>query len=268
MLTFIRTGKVFNVNINNEIFQFDDTHKNYAELVESVRTLDETKFVELFDEGDVLEQWSEGEFTYSDGVLYYQDYLVPQALSDIAIELRNDGFDYKPMLNFIEKLIENPSMRAVNELYQWLQHKCLSIDKDGYIIGYKGVTEDYLDCHSRKFLNTVGAKHSMRRNLCDDNWGVDCSNGFHVGTKQYATDFGQRVMLVKVNPKDVVSVPSDCDCQKMRCCEYEVIAEYSGKDLKRVVDLEEDDYYDEEDWDTCDDCGQDIYDCECDDIPF
>ena len=36
------------------------------------------------------------------------------------------------------------------------------------------------------------------------------------------------MVIVKVNPKDVVSVPTDCECQKVRTCEYQVIADYEG----------------------------------------
>ena len=37
-----------------------------------------------------------------------------------------------------------------------------------------------------------------------------------------------------MNPKDVVSVPLDCECQKVRTCAYEVVADYDGP-LKQVV---------------------------------
>lgn len=32
-------------------------------------------------------------------------------------------------------------------------------------------------------------------------------------------------MLVKIDPADVVSVPHDCECQKLRTCRYEVVSE-------------------------------------------
>ena len=34
-----------------------------------------------------------------------------------------------------------------------------------------------------------------------------------------------RVMLVKINPKNVVSIPVDYNLAKGRCCEYEVVDE-------------------------------------------
>ena len=52
-------------------------------------------------------------------------------------------------------------------------------------------------------------------------------------------------MVVEIDPSDVVSVPNDCDCQKLRTCKYKVVSLFEKK-------LEEpmcDDYGDYEDWD-------------------
>ena len=35
------------------------------------------------------------------------------------------------------------------------------------------------------------------------------------------------MVVVKVNPKDVVSVPDDCSCQKCRVASYTVVSEYT-----------------------------------------
>ena len=31
-------------------------------------------------------------------------------------------------------------------------------------------------------------------------------------------------MIVKIDPADVVSVPNDCECQKLRTCKYVVVS--------------------------------------------
>ena len=52
-------------------------------------------------------------------------------------------------------------------------------------------------------------------------------------------------MVVEIDPRDVVSVPLDCDQQKLRTCKYKVVSLFEKK-------LEEpmcDDYGDYEDWD-------------------
>jgi len=53
---------------------------------------------------------------------------------------------------------------------------------------------------------------------------VGCHTGLHVGTYAYASNFGQGALLeVQVNPRDVVSVPTDCSAAKMRTCRYVVV---------------------------------------------
>jgi hypothetical protein len=65
-------------------------------------------------------------------------------------------------------------------------------------------------------------------------------------------------MVVEIDPRDVVSVPLDCDQQKLRTCKYKVVSLFEKK-------LEEpmcDEYGDYEDWEdeSEDDFDQDSYD--------
>jgi hypothetical protein len=51
----------------------------------------------------------------------------------------------------------------------------------------------------------------------------------HAGSLSYATGFGPTHVIVKIDPADVVSIPTDCSCQKLRTCAYEVVALCQGK---------------------------------------
>lgn len=74
----------------------------------------------------------------------------------------------------------------------------------------------------------VGAVVEMPRDKVDDRGHVECSVGLHVGTYGYASQFyaghNSQLLLVKVDPKDVVSVP-DYDFTKLRACRYTVVGE-------------------------------------------
>ena len=89
--------------------------------------------------------------------------------------------------------------------------------------------------------NYVGAVVEIPRSKVDDNRGVGCSVGLHVGDFSYASTFSQRLWTVLVNPRDVVSVPSDANERKIRVCRYTVVEEnadrvkYDGK--IKVFDL-------------------------------
>lgn len=146
---------------------------------------------------------------------------------------------------------------------------------------YKGVASNYLDIHSRKFDNHIGQVHSMPRNSVDDDANVGCSVGFHVGTQAYANDWAGRdghLMVVEVDPADVVSVPFDCNCQKLRTAKYRVVDElYDRGTIQDVyVDTDPDDESlicdlcgeeihsdDTCGCDICDQCGDDTGQCRC-----
>ena len=43
---------------------------------------------------------------------------------------------------------------------------------------------------------------------------------------------GDKIVLVKINPADVVSIPDDYGFAKGRCCRYEVVADITDTDRK------------------------------------
>ena len=130
------------------------------------------------------------------------------------------------LLKFLERLHLNPSYRAVTELSEFIaSSESLTIGEDGCILAFKGVREDYLDVHSGTFDNSPGKTCEMPRNEVDDNRERTCSYGLHVANWDYGQSWSVRVMLVSVDPADVVSVPADYSGAKLRCCKYVVIEE-------------------------------------------
>ena len=57
------------------------------------------------------------------------------------------GYDVKPLFNFLTKLYDNPSNRAINETYDFIEACNLPITPDGDFLAYKKVRKDYLDVH-------------------------------------------------------------------------------------------------------------------------
>lgn len=111
---------------------------------------------------------------------------------------------------FTAKLNENPSFRAVNELYDFLVASDINITQDGMVECFKRVREDYFDVYSGKFDNSPGNVVSVPRNKVDEDSEVICSYGLHVCSKAYLAHYsGSRVVKVLVNPKDFVAIPKD-----------------------------------------------------------
>ncbi len=246
MLTHIKdANNHWTVVIDSQSYQFDHTHPEYDGLVECVKTSDSEAFTELLEVGTVIENWSEGSFEFKDGFLYYEDEQVASQPTDRIIQLIKNGWDHKPMLAYLDRLYQNVSNRAVMESYNWCSHKGLPITPDGYLVGYKGVSVysgenttdkmgrplqdgDLVDKYTGKsFRNNVADDCSMNRRRVSDNCNEGCAAGLHVGTYEYASDWagnGGKVVLVKFDPSDIVSVPTDCEHQKMRVSRYTVIS--------------------------------------------
>ena len=225
-----------------------------------------------------------------DGNLYVFGDPVHSTLATRVMSFLEHDLDCVHLFKFILKLNLNPSKRAVDELYTFLEHKELPITDNGNFIAYKAVRENYTDKHTGKFLNTIDSVLEMPRNKVDDNKEMGCSYGFHAGTKEYATDFAYgegHIMEVEINPADVVSIPIDCNYQKLRTCKYKVVAEHelpltSPVYASRFETDQDDDVdvwsSDEEEnnlcsgcnWECeswCMDCEQCGDCCECGDIP-
>ena len=148
--------------------------------------------------------------------------------------------DMKPVtiLNFLEKLYDNPLPSAIEDLLPFCAANDFMLWDDGDILGFKSVTEDFRDHHSGSFDNSPGKIVSMPRESVDSDREVTCSRGLHIAARSYAEGFiaNGKLLVVKVNPTDVIAVPVDYDRKKMRCCRYQSICEIErGEALPNTI---------------------------------
>ena len=175
-----------------------------------------------------ISSWSCGNFSIVDNKLTWSgrpDYPVPEVLAARLMAFADKGYPADAFVKFLEKLLANPSKRSIETFFGFIENQGLTIDAEGDVIGYKGVTIELKDCHTGTIDNSPGQHPKMDRSLVDDDPRNECSTGFHFGGWDYAHSFGPRMVLVKVNPADLVCVPYDCSQGKVRVCEYTVLKE-------------------------------------------
>lgn len=258
--------------LNNKAHQVLPDHINYRLILEALPTATNDELAELVDIEKAVANFSQGLVEVKNGKVYYQNEEVHGSISKRILEFMSKGLPFQPLVNFLNNLMENPSMQSQVELYDFLEHENLAITSDGYFLAYKAVRSDFKDKYKGMFDNSVGSVCEMKRSKVDDNRSVGCSEGLHAGALNYVAsygniDAGDRIVIVKINPKDVVSVPSDSNCEKLRTCRYEVVAEYQGELLKPLYsdDFDYEENYDEDDindyddnyWDQFDDVEED-----------
>ena len=143
------------------------------------------------------------------------------------IEQANEGQDLTNLTSFAEKVLENPSTAAVEELYGFLEANDVEIDESGNVIAWKKVRDDYKDIYTGTIDNSPGQIIKMPRHLVNDNRNETCSSGLHICSKSYLPHFGynsgNKVVKVSIHPKDFVSIPVDYQNAKARVCEYQVL---------------------------------------------
>lgn len=239
-------GTFHNIQINKG----DDKH---PKLLELLKAKDEDGIIELLlGKRERFKTYTKGSFEIlKDGRIYHEetDSFIPALLSKRIIEWEEQGLPFEPLVNFHKKAIQNPNPESVIDLYDFLEVNKIAIDNDGDFIAYKKVkTKEgrLVDVHTGTIPNDIGTVVKMDREKCNDNRLVTCSTGLHICAFGYLSSFsGDTIILCKVNPKDVVSVPVDYKQQKMRVCEYFVLGKYGGTNemdityVKEIISEEE-----------------------------
>lgn len=248
-MTYVVTGNSINLNINGELEVLHKSHKNYEEIVSLLKSgdYDENKIKNLINPAENIREFGSGLLSIRDGKVFYkQDEDIEVEVDNSLVEriqsMAEEGFSVDPLVKFFENLMKNTSSRAVKGLYRFLEGNKLPLTDDGCFLAYKKVRHDYLDVHSKTFDNSVGQVVEMLRNQVDDNYNNTCSRGLHFASFNYASNFystwdkDDRLMVVKVNPADVVAFPNDYNNAKGRTCRYEVVSEVPNTGLEYMLD--------------------------------
>ena len=246
------TSSAITITTSEEILTVPSSHISYNEVREAIIEGDFNIAIALADAARTINTFGEGKVVVKDGVVFYNGLELHNSLTRRIGSMISDGFDVNPMVQFLENLMENPSGRAVKELYTFLECNDLPITPDGHFLSYKNVGEDYTDKHSGTFDNSIGMVCSMPRNEVMDDPNQTCSSGLHVCSIEYLKGFwgtSGHTMVVKINPRDVVSVPVDYENSKMRVCQYEVVAEHFNgtEDSLAETSVWEEQYDDDDD---------------------
>lgn len=228
----IRYSDVLSAAISND----DEQLRSLIEKSEDAVIIEEIKAItvnsEYFGDLEII--------TASDGTasVKYKTVELPGCLRDKLIALYRDGCtDFSHYYMFCEKLLANPSENSREQLYRFLDNRNLPITQDGNFIAYKGLDSDMISIHGNinthvlsgerlydgRIKNNIGDTIRVRVADVQTDPDIGCSTGLHVGSYEYASDFGKIVVAVEVNPSHVISVPNDCNCQKCRVSEYKVL---------------------------------------------
>lgn len=234
---------------------FTSDNSDYKDMMKAIIDNDEKALLEYSDSVRIKAKKLENltnRIAFDGDCLYYDNDPIHSSLTDFVIkEIKRHPMNFVnlPIIKFLEKLYENPSENSKLSLFDFLSNHDMKIDDEGFIYAYKGIRHDLYSVtkghgfvngqeFNKNYLrNYVNDIVTMPRSEVEDNPDVGCSWGLHAGTKEYAMDFAPVVILVKINPRDVVSVPKDSNFQKIRCSKYQVLT-VVDRDTEQHEDIE------------------------------
>lgn len=227
---YILGGDSITVFVDGNSYTINKQAPTYKMVLDAVKSQDYKALVDAVNirQGiaNKVSAKGKGRVSINDNVITYDGVEVTGLISSRIFEVLSAGLGVDPMVRFLENLMENPSRRAVLELFGFIDACRLPITEDGHFLAYKRVRDDYKDVHSGTFDNSVGQVLEMPRNAVDEDKDRTCSAGLHFCSYDYLKSFGgSRIMVLKINPRDVVAIPSDYNNSKGRTCRYEVVDE-------------------------------------------
>lgn len=252
---YIVQGSNITVVIGTTPHTVSKNHITYNKLLAAIKAGEWETVQDIIEPKQVVLNFGQGNVSIEGDKIFWKGREMHNALTKRMVAMIQEDFPVEPLIAFMENLMDNPSKRAVHELYGFLEKNTLPITSDGCFLAYKKVRQDYLDVHSGTVLNKPAAYMtdedtaaleeaagknnevtvevvdgvtvvSMERNLVDDDQNRTCSTGLHFCSQDYLRSFGgERIVILKINPRDVVSIPNDYNDSKGRCARYEIVDE-------------------------------------------
>jgi acyl carrier protein len=239
MNSFLRTSTGISLFIANKPYTIQENHQNYQLVKDALREkrwndipdlINVAKAIKTYVEA-TLQGTSDLEVDIDNSIVLFRGEPVNGVLVDRILDMATDQFDVTPMARFLSNLYDNPSNKAVEQLYTWMEANGITITEDGHLLAFKRVRDDFKSFYDGETDNSIGTTPSMPRNKVDDRSDVTCSHGLHFCSQAYLPEYHGglgKVLLLKINPRDVVSIPTDYHNAKGRACAYLVLDELKG----------------------------------------
>jgi hypothetical protein len=227
-VAFIIGSTFVAVNYNGQAYSINKSDSRFEKVLAILKSKKYDKLEDALNIPKAIAVFSAGNIKVFNGSILYKDKEVNNVITKKIFEYIDKEYPYEPLVRFLDKIMENPSVNSQNQLYNFLEKYNLPLTDEGDFIAQKAVTDKFKDFQTKTKDNRVGQIVKEDRSKISDDPNSACSFGLHVGAPGYINEYfggknAKKIILVKVNPRDVCSVPKDCNAQKVRVCEYKVI---------------------------------------------
>lgn len=166
-----------------------------------------------------------------------------RSLESFSIYAEVNGYSIAPLIEKVSQSLDINDVESMKDLFTFLEKNNLPITVNGNILAYKVLYQSstglLYDVHTKTIYQDIGDEVYMPRSFVTVDRSVHCSTGLHVCSIEYAQSFMRTnnnvLALVKVDPRDICSVPTDT-ASKVRCCRYQILGLISKSEIPAVFD--------------------------------
>jgi hypothetical protein len=237
----------------------DKSHYNYDEVV-TLLTTNSGTYDQIIDLMQPIREFrralsTSNFYENADGLVCIDvdgyPFVLPTELQQEVLRINRSNGNLSPLETFVTNLAANPDKEVHAQLYGFISVCGLTLTEDGHFLAYKKVRDDFYDIYSGTMDNSPGKTLSMPRFAVEKNPDRTCSAGLHFAAwgylRHYGASEGTRIVIVKINPADVISIPSDYNNMKGRACKYTVLKEIAVPEELKNTPVYTDDYDDDYD---------------------
>jgi hypothetical protein len=257
-VVWVITDQCITTSFGGKTYMIARTDAHADELISALKNKRYDEVPELVSVASKIERYGEGSFKVEDGCVLIDGIEVHGALAAKILQFADQKLPYEPLVKFARNVRKNPLPAAVDQLFEFLEKNNHPLTTEGNFIGYKTVRESMFDWHSNTTEYKLGEATEMPRSEVQHDTKVACGKGLHIANWHYASTFmhGGVMLKCECSPADVISIPTDCNGEKIRSCRItpiEIIERESDKLLEPSYENPE----------ICTECSDAIVACEC-----
>ena len=172
MRAFVRTADGVSGLAEMKPFNVSRSHQNYNAIIDALKAKEWHRIHDLINVSSqiaVAIKETNGDngriqICSDAGVILFDGYEIRNTLVDRIIKMLADGFDVKPMCNFLENCMDLRK-EVADRIFDWIEAGCMPITEDGCFLAYKRVRDDYMSFYDGKTLNPVGGWVKLPRSF-------------------------------------------------------------------------------------------------------
>ena len=132
MNPYILTDESLTVVIDGKAHTMNHDHPAWQQAKAALKDEDWGRLSNLFEVDKAVDDYfdAEAQIEVKDGGVLFEGEPVHNLVVERILGFMRKGLPYKPLVKFLGKLMDNPSRRAVDELYSFLEHKNMPLTPD------------------------------------------------------------------------------------------------------------------------------------------